>query len=408
VLVILLIAYIFNFVDRQIVGVLAVPIKTELGLSDTQLGLMIGSAFAIFYTSLGIPIAWLADRYSRVRIIALSLGLWSLFTALCGLTRNFPQLFLARMGVGIGEAGGVAPSYSLIADYFPPEQRARALAIFAFGIPIGSALGLFVGGWLAQAVDWRTAFYVVGFAGLLFVPLVAFGIKEPVRGGHDPGAAGAPPPALLATFRLLFAKPSFWLLAFGAACSSIMGYGLFAWLPSLFTRSYGMTLVEASTFYGGVVLFGGIAGVWLGGWLGDRTGRGRPGNYAVVPAVAWIIAAPCIYLGLSITDRMLAFFVFMIPTALTLAWLGPVTAAIQHIVPPAMRSTASACFLLINNLIGIGFGVPFLGYLSDRMKAAHGADSLLYSISYGLGFYAIAAALLLIASRTLQKDWYRA
>ena len=407
VLVILLIAYIFNFVDRQIVGVLAVPIKAELGLSDTQLGLMIGSAFAIFYTSLGIPIAWLADRYSRVKIIAFSLALWSLFTAICGLARTFPALFLARMGVGIGEAGGVAPSYSLIADYFPPEQRARALAIFAFGIPIGSALGLFVGGWLAQAVDWRTAFYVVGLAGLLFVPLVYFGIKEPVRGGHD-NAAGVPPPPLLATFRLLFSKPSFWLLAFGAACSSIMGYGLFAWLPSLFVRSYGMTLVEASMFYGGIVLIGGLAGVWLGGWLGDLTGKGRPGNYAMVPAIAWIIAAPFIFAGLSITDRTLAFFIYLVPTAMTLAWLGPVTAAIQHIVPPAMRATASACFLLINNLIGIGFGVPFLGYLSDRMKHAHGADSLLYSITYRLGFYALAAVLLLIASRTLAKDWYRA
>jgi MFS family permease len=408
VLVILLLAYIFNFIDRQIVGVLAVPIKAELGLSDTQIGLMIGSAFAIFYTGLGIPIAWLADRRSRVRIIAISLALWSLFTAICGLARTFPQLFLARMGVGIGEAGGVAPSYSLIADSFPPEQRARALAFFAFGIPIGSALGLFVGGWLAQAVNWRTAFYVVGLAGLLVVPLVAFGIKEPVRGGQDPGAAGAPPPPLRATFTLLLAKPSFWLLSLGAACSSIMGYGLFAWLPSLFTRSYGMSLIEASTFYGTIVLIGGMAGVWLGGWLGDRMGRGRPGAYALVPAVAWLIAAPVILAGLSLTSKSAAFFLYMIPTALTLAWLGPVTAAIQHIVPPAMRSTASACFLLINNLIGIGFGVPFLGYLSDRMKHAHGTDSLLYSISYGLFFYLVASALLLIASRTLKRDWYRA
>ena len=248
---------------------------------------------------------------------------------------------------------------------------------------------------------------MVGLAGLLFVPLVYFGIKEPVRGGHD-NAAGVPPPPLLATFRLLFSKPSFWLLAFGAACSSIMGYGLFAWLPSLFVRSYGMTLVEASMFYGGIVLIGGLAGVWLGGWLGDLTGPGRPGNSAMVPAIAWIIAAPFIFAGLSITDRTLAFFIYLVPTAMTLAWLGPVTAAIQHIVLPAMRSTASACFLLINNLIGIGFGVPFLGYLSDRMKHAHGADSLLYSITYGLGFYALAAVLLLIASRTLAKDWYRA
>jgi predicted MFS family arabinose efflux permease len=406
VLFLLLLAYIFNFVDRQIVSVLVVPIKAELGLSDTQLGLMIGLAFALFYTGLGIPIAWLADRTSRVRIIAISLGLWSLFTALCGFTKSFPQLFLARMGVGIGEAGGVAPSYSLIADYFPPRQRARALAIFSFGIPIGSALGLYLGGWLAQAVNWRTAFMVVGFAGLFVVPLIAFGIAEPVRGGRDPGVAGAAPP-LLRTLATLAAKPSFWLLSFGAACSSIMGYGLFAWLPSLFVRSYGMSVFDASMFYGTIVLVGGIAGVWLGGWISDRAGQGRPGAYAIVPAIAWAIAAPVILAGLSLPAKPIAFFLFLIPSALTLAWLGPVTAAIQHIVPPAMRSTASACFLFINNLIGIGFGVPFLGYLSDRMKATHGADSLLYSISYGLGFYAIATLLLLIASRTLKKDWYQ-
>ncbi|MDB5719431.1 MAG: transporter [Alphaproteobacteria bacterium] len=407
VLVILLLAYIFNFIDRQIVGVLAVPIKAELGISDTQIGLMIGLAFALFYTGLGIPIAWLADRGSRVRIIAISLGLWSLFTALCGFTRNFPQLFLARMGVGVGEAGGVAPSYSLIADYFPPEQRARALAFFSFGIPIGSAIGLYLGGWIAQAVNWRSAFMVVGFAGLLIVPLVAFGIKEPVRGGHDSGASGVAPPPLRRTLALLLSKPSFWLLSLGAACSSIMGYGLFAWLPSLFVRSYKMSLIEASVFYGTIVLIGGVAGVWLGGWISDRAGRARPGAYALVPALAWAIAAPFILAGLSMPIRSAAFFLFLVPTALTLAWLGPVTAAIQHIVPPAMRSTASACFLFINNLIGIGFGVPFLGYVSDRMKAAHGADSLLYSISYGLGFYAIATILLLIASRTLKRDWYR-
>lgn len=408
VLAILVAAYIFNFIDRQIVGVLAVPIKKDLALTDTQVGLMIGLAFALFYTGLGIPIAWLADRRSRVKIIAISLALWSLFTALCGATRSFGQLFLARMGVGIGEAGGVAPSYSLIADYFPPEQRGRALAIFAFGIPIGSALGLYLGGWIAEVVNWRVAFAVVGAGGLLVVPLIAFGIAEPIRGGRDPGAEAAAPPPFLRTLATLAAKPSFWLLSFGAACSSIMGYGLFAWLPSLFVRSFHMSLIQASTFYGTIVLVGGLAGIWLGGWLSDRLGKGRPGAYALVPAFAWAIAAPIIYAGLYLPPGTFTFFLFLVPTALTLAWLGPVTAAVQHIVPPSMRSTASASFLFINNLIGIGFGVPFLGWLSDRMKAAHGTDSLLYSIGYGLGFYGLAALLLLVASRTLRRDWVSA
>lgn len=404
ILFILVLAYIFNFVDRQIVGILAVPIKADLRLTDTQIGLMIGLAFALLYTGLGIPIAWLADRRSRVKIIAASLALWSLFTALCGATRSFAQLFVTRMGVGIGEAGGVAPSYSLVADYFPPEQRGRALAVFAFGIPLGSALGLYLGGWIAQAVNWRAAFAIVGAGGLLVVPLIFWGIPEPVRGGRD-GTAATPAPPLLRTLAALALTPSFWLLSFGASFSSVVGYGLFAWLPSLFVRSFHMSLVGASTFYGTIVLVGGLAGVWFGGWLSDRLGRGRPGAYALVPAFAWILAAPLLYAGLSVPAGVASFFLFLVPTALSLAWLGPVTAAIQHIVPPAMRSTASACFLFINNLIGIGFGVPFLGWLSDRMKAAHGADSLLYSIAYGLGFYGLAALLLLIASATLRRDW---
>ncbi|HEX5184825.1 MAG TPA: MFS transporter [Allosphingosinicella sp.] len=406
VLAILVLAYIFNFVDREIVGILAVPIKAELHLSDTRIGLMIGLAFALFYTGLGIPIAWLADRRSRVRIIAASLALWSLFTGLSGAARSFAQLFVARMGVGIGEAGGVAPSYSLIADHFPPEQRGRALAVFAFGIPIGSALGLYLGGWIATAVNWRAAFAITGAGGLLVLPLVLWGIEEPVRGGRD-NAAGIPAPLLLATLATLLRKPSFWLLSLGASCSSVVGYGLFAWLPSLFVRSFHMSLGGASTYYGTIILVGGLAGIWLGGWLSDRLGRGRPGAYALVPAFAWLLAIPFLYAGLYLPEGGFTFILFLVPTALSLAWLGPVTAAIQHIVPPAMRSTASAAFLFINNLIGIGFGVPFIGKLSDWMTAAHGADSLLHSIAWGLGFYGLAALLLLVAAPRLDRDWYR-
>jgi MFS family permease len=398
---ILLLAYILNFVDRQIVGVLAIPIKRDLGLTDTQLGLMNGLAFAILYTGLGIPIAWLADRRSRVAIVSISVALWSLFTAACGLAHGFSQLFLARMGVGIGEAGGVAPSYSLIADSFPPERRARALAIFSFGIPIGSALGLFVGGWIAHFVDWRFSFFVVGGAGLLVAPLIRFGIAEPARAAM--GQARAAP--FLATLQILVAKPSFWLLSFAAGLGSVMGYGLFAWIPSMLVRSFGMDLIGASSFFSAIVLIGGIAGVWLGGWASDRFGSGRPGTHALVPAFAFLLCVPIFAAGLFAPSLRIAFFLFLVPTALSLAWLGPVIAAFQHIVPPAMRSTSSAGFLFINNMIGIGFGVSFLGFLSDRMKAAYGTESLRYSILYGLGFYVLSAVLYLAASRTLKKDW---
>src|SRR5687767_6628361 len=218
VLVILLLAYIFNFIDRQIIGILAVPIKAELQLTDTQLSLMGGIAFALFYSGLAIPIAWLADRRSRVNIIALSVALWSGFTAACGLAQNFWHLFLARMGVGIGEAGGVAPSYALISDFYPRSKRARALAFFSLGIPIGSALGVFFGGWLATHLDWRSAFIIVGLAGIPAALLVRFGIREPARGLFDSsdGTASAPAPPFLKVASTLFAKPSFWLLSFGA------------------------------------------------------------------------------------------------------------------------------------------------------------------------------------------------
>src|SRR5688572_25084849 len=217
VLFILLLAYIFNFIDRQIIGVLAVPIKADLGLSDRQLGLMGGIAFALFYSGLAIPIAWLADRKNRVNIIAVSVALWSLCTAACGLAQNFWHLFLARMGVGIGEAGGVAPSYALISDYFPPARRARALAFFSLGIPIGSALGVFFGGWLATHLDWRSAFFIVGLAGLPAALLVKLAIREPVRGGFDTkdGSASEDAPPFPAVAATLFGKPSFWLLSFG-------------------------------------------------------------------------------------------------------------------------------------------------------------------------------------------------
>jgi MFS family permease len=404
VLLILLLAYIFNFIDRQIIGVLALPIKAELGLSDKQLGLMGGIAFALFYSGLAIPIAWLADRRSRVRIIAASVALWSLFTAACGFAQNFWHLFLARMGVGIGEAGGVAPSYALIADFYPIEKRGRALAFFSLGIPIGSALGVFFGGWIASHLDWRSAFLIVGLAGLPTALLVGMFIPEPPRGAFDAGPSEAAPPFPIVAATLA-RTPSFWLLSFGAASGSILGYGLIFWLPSFFARSFHLGLAEVGWFYGSIVLAGGVAGTWLGGWFGDKAGPGNPAAYALIPAVCFLIAAPCFALGLFAPTLWLGWLLFAIGQMLALAWLGPVIAAVQHIVPPNMRATASASFLFINNLIGIGFGIYFLGFMSDAMTIAHGQDALKYSILYGLAFYLLSAAFYLVASRRLKRDW---
>jgi len=401
VLFLLLFAYIFNFIDRNIAGVLAVPIREEFHLSDTALSTL-GVAFGIFYAVIAIPIAWAADRRSRVNIISAAIALWSLFTAACGLAQNYTQLVVARMGVAVGEAGGIAPSYSLISDYFPREKRSRALAFYSLGIPIGSALGVFFGGWLASHLSWRSAFLIVGIASLPAALLIKLLVPEPDRGRFDAPSEPAAPTASIA--RALLGNPSFWLLSFGAASGSILGYGLIFWLPSFFNRSFGLALEDVGWFYGSIVLVGGVLGTWLGGWFGDRIGPSRPGGYALIPAVCFIVTAPTFALGLFAPNLWVCWLLFTIGQMLALAWLGPVITAVQHIVVPSMRATASASFLFINNLIGIAFGIYFLGRFSDAMKAAHGGDSLRYSILYSLGFYLLAALFYLFAAARLRRD----
>ncbi len=480
VLAILVLVYMLNFLDRQIIGILAAPLKEEFGMSDTQFGLLGGIAFASVYSTLAIPLAWLADRFSRVWIMTGALAVWSGFTALCGVAGSFSQLFLFRMGVGVGEAGGVAPAYSLVADYFPPNQRARALAAFAFGIPLGTAAGTLVGGLLAATYGWRTAFIVVGLLGLLIAPLLRLTVKDPVRGGTDavkvvvPGAPVAPvvgdgrlgkrvalgllglsagllalaalahfgvieASALVLMFAGLLAgviggsfmvaritasavlpKRSFWLLALGAASSSVCGYGVAGWLPLFMMRSFEMNLTEVSWYYSGIALIGGILGIWGGGAIADKLAKRGKGAYPLTPAIAFLISAPCFILAMNspwliglilpeggsrFQELALAFLIFLIPTGLNLAWLGPITAAVQHLAPAPMRSTASAIFLLFNNLLGIAVGFFYFGWMSDLLAPRFGDESLRWAIYTGMGFYLLASVLLIGASRTLKKDW---
>jgi MFS family permease len=411
VLVVLVIVYTFNFIDRQIVGILAIPIKAELRLSDSQLGLMGGLAFALFYTLLGIPIARLADRVSRTWIMTVALALWSLMTAMCGLTQNFAQLFLARVGVGVGEAGGVAPAYSLICDYFPAKERARALSVYSFGIPIGAAVGIVLGGYITSLMSWRMAFFIVGLAGLLITPLLKFTVREPKRGALDPPrvdadrAAAVAAPTLLEVIAVLARKGSFWGLSLGAASASMMGYGLFFWAPSFLVRSFHLSLLHASLSFGALVLVGGLIGIWFGGALTDRYGEKRRSMYAFIPAIAFVATVPFYVAGVLSTTLWISFAVLLVPTALGLVWLGPVLAAVQHLVPSNMRATASALFLFINNLIGIGLGTALIGIVSDSMRLRFGVESLRYAILAGTGFYLVAAALLFLAGKKLAKDW---
>jgi predicted MFS family arabinose efflux permease len=409
VLALLFVAYTFNFIDRQIMGILNTPIQTELGVDDAQMGLLGGLSFALFYTGLGIPIAYLADRWDRSWIMTIALTLWSGFTALCGAAQNYTQLFLARMGVGVGEAGGVAPAYSLISDYFPPKERARALAVYSFGIPIGSAMGIALGGIVASLVDWRVAFLTVGVAGVLIAPIFRLVVREPQRGRYDvkkDAPAAAPKRAgFFEALAYLAKKPSFWLLSFGASCSSMMGYGSFYWIPTFLQRSYGFDLQQSAFFYAAILFIGGVLGVWLGGVLGDKLGASKRAMFALVPAAAWLLAMPCYAVGLLSPSPVVAFVLFLVPTALGLVWLGPVIAAVQHLAPATMRTVASASFLFINNLIGIGLGTYLLGVLSVALSAQFGEESLRYSILAGTGFYVIAAILYLIAARFLKRDW---
>lgn len=407
VLAILIVVYTFNFIDRQILGILKDSIQKELALSDTEVGLMGGIAFAVLYSTLGIPIAWLADRKSRTWIMTSALTVWSAFTAACGLVSSFWGLFLMRMGVGVGEAGGVAPAYSLISDYFPPAQRARALAVYSFGIPIGMATGILAGGLIAAEVGWRTAFIVVGVFGLVLAPIFKLTVRDPQRGGFDRKAGAAPTPAapFSTVIKTLLPKPSFWLLALGAASSSVCGYGVAFWLPTYLQRTHHLTLAETSWSYSAITFVGGLAGIWLGGALADRYGKASKRAYALVPATCFVIALPAFVLAMNSDSLPLALALIIIPTGLNLAWLGPVVAAVQHLVPSHMRSTASAMFLLVNNLVGIALGTYYFGWVSDLLKPSFGADSMRWAIMSGGAFYLVAVGLLFLASRKLDRDW---
>lgn len=405
VLAMLFVVYAFNFIDRQILGILVPAIKAELGFTDTELGWLGGPAFAIFYTALGVPIAWLADRSNRMWIMTVALTVWSAFTAACGYAQNFTQLFAARLGVGVGEAGGVAPAYSLISDYFPPRERARALAVYSFGIPIGSAAGILIGGLIASQLDWRIAFIVVGIVGVAVAPLFRLIVREPKRGRYDTQSLEQTQSSFGASARALLAKPSYWLLSFGAASSSIMGYGIFFWMPSFLVRSFEFSVEQVSLYYGAILLIGGVAGVWAGGALADLMGKSKRSRYALIPAAAFVLTLPCYVLGLLSPSPVIAFVLFLPPTALGLMWLGPVITAVQHLAPANARTTASALFLFINNLIGLGLGSLLIGMLSDALTAQFAENALRYSILAGTGFYVLAALLMAFASRYLARDW---
>ena len=370
VLGMLVIVYVFNFIDRQILAILAPSIKDDLGLSDTQIGALSGVAFGIFYATLGIPIARLADRYSRVNIIAICLGIWSLMTALSGLAQNFVQLLIARIGVGIGEAGGSPPSHSLLADYFTPDKRATALGIYALGIPIGILFGNLAGGWINEFFGWRNAFFLVGIPGIVLALILKVTVSEPPRGYSETKPPEVNQVPFTEVMKTMWGFKSFRFIALGAGTQAFVGYGAIAWMPSFLVRAHDMTIGQVGTALGLIIgLFGG-AGTLLSGMIGDRLGARDVRWYMLVPGYAFLVAVPAGAAVFLVDALWAALIVYMLPAFLVNLYTGPTFAMTQSLAPLAMRASASALLLFILNMIGLVFGPTTVGIISDLLQEA--------------------------------------
>ena len=393
---ILLIVYIFNFLDRQIVNILAEPIKADLGLSDTQLGLLAGPAFAVFYALLGIPIARYADKdgTNRVRLIALALTIWSAMTAVCGLAQNFVQLLFARIGVGVGEAGCTPSAHSLIADSVTPEKRSSAIAFYGLGVPIGSLLGLIIGGIANDLYGWRVALMLVGAPGLLLALVVLFVMREPRHSRTVEAAATAAAVTPLSTgeaMREIFASRAFVYILIASSVVAFLGYGKALWTISFFIRSHGLSTTEAGLSMAVVLGLAGVFGTWLGGKVADRFGPRDKKHILTLPAYGMALAAPVLFLGYYMDNWMIAVALLIVPTILNSAYYGPAYACVQGLVRPQARAVAASIMLFGQNLIGLGFGPFLFGVLSDALAPAYGQESVRY-VLYGAAWLGLIPA----------------
>lgn len=410
VAVMLAVVYTFNYMDRQFLTTLAQPVKLDLHLSDTQLGLLTGLAFAVFYTFFGIPVAALADRSNRVRIIAVACALWSLFSAACGLATNFVTLAAARIGVGVGEAGGSAPSYALISDYFPPERRGAALAIYSLGVPIGSMAGAASGGFLASRFGWRAAFIIVGGLGLLVAPALLMLVKEPPRGRFDAPSVvaakdAARPIGMIATLVLFLKTPKLLFTALSAGLTAFVGYGASAFVPSWLIREHGMSLNEIAIYYSLAIGISGAAGTYLSGALVDLLGPKRPAAYALVPGVTLLVVGlPFFFVQLHVAAWAWALAALVVYNIAYMFYLAPGLAIVQNAVRPERRGVAGALHLFLLNLIGLGGGPVFVGMMSDHAKAAGARHSLTDGLSALYPVFILAFLCQLAAAVFIHRD----
>lgn len=405
VLGVLLFVYCINILDRQILAILMEPVRLELGLSDTQLGFLSGIAFALFYATLGIPIARLADRTSRTGVISVSIALWSVMTALSGMAQNFWQILAARIGVAVGEAGGTPPSHSLLADYFGERERATALGIFSLGGPLGMMIGLYFGGWLNEWFGWRVTFIAVGLPGVLVALLVWWTVRDRRPLVTLPKAPGTSQEYSVGdVFRYLWRQRTFRYMSLASACQAFVLYGVAQWYPVFFIRIHEMSTGELGTYMALVFGIGGGLGTFLGGYLADRLGVRDRRWYLWVPMLATAAATPFFFGVFFAPTAGMAFLYMILPTLLVSALFGPVFATTQTLVPAEMRATAAAVLLFVINIIGLGLGPQAVGILSDLLRPQYGVDSLRYALLSVSMLTIVGAALYWIAARSLRAD----
>lgn len=380
VLGVLVVTYTFNFIDRQILGILVEPIKRDLGVSDTFMGLLTGLAFAVFYTLMGIPIARIADRANRRNLIAVALAIWSTFTALQGVAQNAWQLMVFRIGVGVGEAGCSPPSHSIIADYYPQNRRASALGIYSLGIPVGILFGFLVGGWMEQYFGWRWAFCVVGLPGLLLALVVRFTVKEPPRGLSDQRTTEVAQPSVFSVVKYLLARRSFIHMAVGGGLAAFSGYGLITFAAAFFARTHGMSSGELGTYLGLIFGIPGGIGIALGGRLADHFGEKDTRWFLWVVAVALAVLVPFGVMVFVVNDGLTAMACLVLPVMLGNFYQATTFAQTQTLVGLNMRSVASAILLFTLNIIGLALGPSAVGILSDMLAPTYGDDSLRWAL----------------------------
>lgn len=402
---ILTLVYSINFIDRQLLSILQESIKADLMLSDAQLGLLTGFAFALFYTFAGLPIASLADRSNRRNIVVVSLTIWSGMTAISGLAQNYWQLLAARVGVGIGEAGGSPPSHSIISDIFPPEKRASAIGFYSTGISIGILFGFLFGGWLNEFFGWRVAFFVVGVPGVLLAAVLYLTVPEPIRGLAENRTTAGENPSMLSVFKLLLSRRSFLFMGLGAAMNAFAGYSSSNWIASFMIRTHEMPTGELGTWLALIIGVGGAIGVFGSGVVADKLGKKDKRWYMWVAVCACVISIPLQVGVFWVDDPYSALMFLIIPAVLSNAYLGATIACVHGMVGLKMRAVSSALLFFIINMIGLGIGPTTVGFVSDQLANQYGVDSLRYSMMYIIPSAMFVSGLFyVIAARFIRDD----